>query len=748
MSDVVPEQAAPRLDGIGQRVQQEFTAEKRVLSFAEYMSLVESNPRLHFRNSARYLVDMFDHYGCEQVQTPEGEVRRFKLFDVPWDSGEGALIGQERVQNSIYRILRNFVNQGRADRFILLHGPNGSSKSTVIDVISRAMEHYSALEGGALYRFNWVFPNQGVERSGIGFGPGKSGSQVKSTESYAHLDDTAVDARLPCEQRDHPLLLIPKELRIDMMKELCEKHDLNSFTLPRYLLDGDLSHKSKMIYEALLGAYEGDYLRVLRHVQVERFYISRRYRVGVDRVEPQLAVDARMQQITADRSLTALPSALQSVALYESGGQLVRSNRGLIDFADLLKRPIEAFKYLLTTVEDGRVSLEQANLYLDTVFMGSANETHLNALMQSPEWMSFKARMELVRVPYLLDFQREAKIYAQRITETEVRKPVSPHAIKVAALWAALTRMHRPQADRYQSPLKDIVAKLSPMDKARFYSEHRIPSSFSEDQVKTLRGALAKLYNETDADVVYEGRTGASPREVRTALMNAAQSSAVDCLAPEAVLDEIGKLVKETSIYDYLRQEPKSGYYDHAAFIDIVREWYLDRADSEVRQAMGLVEESRYAELFGRYVNNVTHYVRNEKIVNPITGQLDDADEKLMRDVEKRLDIDGSAEPFRQSIMTKIGAWSLDHRGQQPDYSEIFPDYFKLLRDKYFAEQRQRVERTLRHALLVLNDDAGSLSDDERDEVQQMLTRLEKEHQQCTTCARPLITELVKRRYS
>ena len=46
--------------------------------------------------------------------------------------------------------------------------------------------------------------------------------------------------------------------------------------------------------------------------------------------------------------------------------------------------------------------------YVDLVFMGSSNDMHLNAFKESPEWMSFKARMELVGVPYLLDYSQPA----------------------------------------------------------------------------------------------------------------------------------------------------------------------------------------------------------------------------------------------------------------------------------------------------------------------------------------------------
>jgi PrkA AAA domain. len=38
---------------------------------------------------------------------------------------------------------------------LLLHGPVGSSKSTIVRRLKRGLEHYSKTEAGALYTFDW-----------------------------------------------------------------------------------------------------------------------------------------------------------------------------------------------------------------------------------------------------------------------------------------------------------------------------------------------------------------------------------------------------------------------------------------------------------------------------------------------------------------------------------------------------------------------------------------------------------------
>ena len=103
-------------------------------------------------------------------------------------------------QEEIYRALSNFVREGRPNRLVLLHGPNGSAKSTIAQCMMAALEHYSTLDEGALYRFHWVFPSQKTIRGSLGFGHDKTSG--KGVDSYAHLPDEEIDAKLMVEVRD------------------------------------------------------------------------------------------------------------------------------------------------------------------------------------------------------------------------------------------------------------------------------------------------------------------------------------------------------------------------------------------------------------------------------------------------------------------------------------------------------------------------------------------------------------------
>jgi serine protein kinase len=726
-----------------------YTRTRRVMSFGEYVALLDKEMRTQVRSAAQYLRDVFDFFGTTKVHSARGEAVRFNLFDCPWDEGKECLRGQEEVQDSIYRLISNFAREGRTDRFILLHGPNGSAKSTVVACIERALEHYSHLDEGALYRFNWIFPTQHVSKGGIGFG-GAHG-EVTESESYAYLDDDLVDAKISDELRDHPLLLLPKDKRRELITARLGDDSGLDFRPARYLLEGDLSHRNRQIFEALLSAYRGDFARVLRHVQVERFFISRRYRQSVATVEPQLAVDVRTRQISMDRSLSSLPAALHSVSLFEMQGELVDANRGVLDFEDLLKRPFESWKYLLGVAQNGTTSLDFGTLEVDTVFFATSNESFLAAFKEVPEFQSFKGRMELVRAPYLLDVRVEQQIYDEHVRRGSVAgngRHLAPHAAWVAAYWAVLTRLRRPELERYTGRLANLVARMGPVEKAMLYSGES-SDTYSHEEHKELMAAAEAIARETDSETNYEGRSGASPREMKLVLLNAAQSSKYACTSPFAVLDELDELVRATTVYEFLRTQPTpGGYHENAAFVDKVRNRLLARIADEVRISMGLVEERRYIEHFERYVTHVSYWVKHEKVPNPLTGVDEEPDQDFMSEVERLLGVRSSGmspADFRGEVIAKIGAWSLDNPGKRPDYERIFPRPIADLRESFFSERKRQVNRINQDLLVYLVDGADKMLPDAVTAVQTTLDNLKRRFGYCDKCAKDAVLALLKK---
>lgn len=699
------------LETIRREVKTRFESQKRVLSFREYLDLVQASPRRHTRDAARYLKDCMDFFGSYEVSKPTGSFRRWKLFDLELGSQDRGrqvelrlrdrLAGHEAAQASFYRILDGFEREGRANRLVLLHGPNGSAKSTFVSCLMRGLESYSETDDGALYRFSWIFPRS---REGGGIGFTTASDELGQTDSFAHLPEERIIAKLPSSVREHPLLLLPRDVRQRLISTAHEAAGVAE-AAPDWVWSGQLARKNQQIFQALLTAYRGDLDRVLAHIQVERFYISRRYRVGAVTIGPQMSVDASERQITADRSIESLPASLSALTLFEPYGELVDASGGIVEFSDLLKRPLEAWKYLLLAIENGEVSLQMSNLPINAVMVASSNELHLSAFRQHPEYNSFRGRIVRIRMGYLLDVHCEREIYDGQIVP-QIPKHVAPHTTYVAALWAVLTRLRRPDASRFESSeLGTIVASLTPLEKADLLSDGLVPSRFDADQAKILASGIGEVLEEGTTASDYEGISGASPREVRMLLLDAAADFSDPCVSPVTLLNRMAEFC-ERDDYEFLKAQPDGPYRDHRAFVDQVRERWLDIVESELRAASGLIDDQSPMSLFDRYVNHVSHWVKKERIYNPVTGKDEPPDLDLMKGVEEKLDGEDAVQ-FRNELLSAIAAWAIDHPDQEVEYEALFPHYIERLRQAYFGERRAQVGEIGRAMVAILDEDDG-----------------------------------------
>jgi predicted Ser/Thr protein kinase len=748
--------AASQVKAIAEHVEQRFRSGRRVLSFAEFLELFDSQPVRYSRDASRYLRDVFDHYGTTKVKYPWGETTRYKLFDVPWEAPpatplpegalpRGALIGQEHVQADIYRALSNFVREGRPNRLVLLHGPNGSAKSTIAQCMMAALENYSTLDEGALYRFHWVFPSQKTIRGSLGFGHDKNGGS-KGVDSYAHLTDEEIDAKLMVEVRDHPLFLVPladrERLLVAGYKRVGAAEPPNE-----WILRGQLSHKSQQVFEALLSSYDGSYAEVLKHVQVERYFITRRYRTGAVTIGPQLSVDAGERQVTMDRSLQSLPASLQAVTLYEAKGELIDAAGGLLEFSDLLKRPLDAFKYLQLSIETGEVSLTAQNVQLNCVMMGSANELHLDAFREHVEFASFRGRLDLVRMPYLRSYEQERLIYDTHVAP-QVRRHVAPHATEIAAVFAVLTRMRKPNPDRYSRGVGALISALTAVEKADLYALGKSPERLDADSQRLLRSAVKEVWNESDTYPIYEGRIGASPREMRVALLDAAQSPLFRCLNPQAVLTEIEALCERRNEFEWLQQDSVGGgYHEVKLFQDTLFARLLQASEYELYVASGLVKEEQYVELFDRYVQHVNVWVKKERLYNRVMQRHEEPDDKMMAEVERLLEVKVEADEWRKQLISAIAAWAIDHPGQKVDPTGVFPQHLRKMREAIFGDRRKDVANIARDIVLLVREEGIGLDAERKRDADATIDGLIARFGYCRNCAGDVASLLVRKRF-
>ena len=303
--------------------------------------------------------------------------------------------------------------------------------------------------------------------------------------------------------------------------------------------------------------------------------------------------------------------------------------------------------------------------------------------------------------------------------------------------------------EKYPKGIADLVAKLTPLEKAELYAKGAAPDGVTPEQARELLSSIDKIWSESDAYPNYEGRTGASPREMQVVILNAAATPSYAYVSPLAILDEIEELSKQTSVYEFLKQEAlPGGFHDNRRFIDVARDRLLDRIDDEVRLSLGLVEELEFDRIFTRYLTHVTHATKQEKVRNAQTGKHENPDENMMREVERVLDVGPRTDEFRQDLISRIGAWSLDNRNQKPDLPAIFPDYFKKLREASFEERKKAVRGGVDDLVKLATGNPEALSAEGLKRARASLTTLLERFGYTELSARDAVLALVRARYS
>ena len=715
-----------------------------ILSFSDYMEIFEKNSKNECRPSYEYIIDMLKSFG-------ENEDGTYNLFKKN-HSDSPPVFGQAKVQQALVQNLINFSEEGFNNKFILLIGPNGSSKSSLVKKIIKGLEDYSESEDGKLYSFSWIFPIENYIKGTLGL---NSTIRDANLVSYAHLEDKEISAIMPSELKDHPLLLIPKEYRQDLIeKALVNNERLLESVKKSYLYRGDLSKRNRMIYDALLKNYKGKHQEVLKHIRIERFTISKRYSTGAVTIEPQIHVDARMQQITMDKRLQSLPPSLQSLNLFSLQGEAVMANRGVLEYSDLLKRPLDAYKYLLMTMESGTINLQGILTELDIFFIGTSNEIHLAAFKQHPDFNSFKGRFNFVTVPYLLDVRDEEKIYKDQVDGLRERSLFSPHTLNALCLFAVMSRLRACQTKNYNDKkLANIATNLNPLEKSLYLANIELPEKLDIESRQILKQGYDEILNEYINDGLYEGKFGLSPRDLKHIIYKL--SSTHSNVTFVELLEHLQQLTLKKSEYDFLNMAPQGDYHNPGRYLELIKEHSLNIFDRELRNSLGLIDERSYEDYIKRYIENVNALIKGEKIKNLTTGKFIDPDDYFIKEFENAINLKEDPKIYRSLLISKLGAYSLDNPGLAIVYILVFPDLVDRLQESFRIEQKKVIISISKNLMFFeaefsKNIDLSHgtpLSDENRKQIRKVLKNLETLHGYTEGAAMSLLNFLIKEKY-
>src|SRR5258706_4612716 len=237
-------------------------------AFAQYFEIVTKKPEAA-RLSHERIYHMIMDAGVETNRNGEPHYNFFSQ----------EIFGIEKPLQQIVEYFHSAAQRLEVrKRVLLLMGPVGGGKSTIVYLIKRGLEAYSRTEEGALYAIR------------------------------------------DCPMHEEPLHLIPNDLRPDVEKEF------------GIYIEGDLCPHCRYMVDT-------QYTGHIEDVPVKRLAFSEKYRVGVGTFTPS---DPKSQDISElvggiDLSTIGEVGVESDPRAYRFDGELNIANRGLVEFVEMLK---------------------------------------------------------------------------------------------------------------------------------------------------------------------------------------------------------------------------------------------------------------------------------------------------------------------------------------------------------------------------------------------------------------------------
>ena len=357
-------------------------------TFGEFLrTVVPGNARQLARTSHEFLWDMLNWYGRPNTNgNTSGETAG------PKELFKRELYG---IDEPLGRVVDYFKAAAAGSdvgrRLLLLLGPPSGGKSTMAILLKRGLEEYSLTDEGAMYALQ--------------------GSPM----------------------HESPLNLIPASLRA----EFRDTYGVE--------IRGELSPWAR---DRLEREFEGDFLRM----PVERIFLSEASRVGVGTYAPHDPTTADLADLvgSVDLSKVAQFGDEGDPRAWSWSGAVYAASRGVLEMIEILKVKREFLYLLLTLTQEKNVKVSRFPLiYLDETILAHTNLAEFHKFLQEKENEALLDRMVIVKVPYTLSYNEEARIYTKLVSAAPAFRDVhlDPHALRLASVFAVLTRMLKPERE-------------------------------------------------------------------------------------------------------------------------------------------------------------------------------------------------------------------------------------------------------------------------------------------------------------
>lgn len=564
-------------------------------------------------------------------------VKRYHFFDKE-------IFGLEKC---IERLVEEYFHPAarRLDvrkRILLLMGPVSGGKSTIVTMLKRGLEQYSKMDEGGIY-------------------------SIKG-----------------CPMHEEPLHLIPAELRPQFEKEY------------GIYIEGELCPACRM-------RLENEYGNDPSKIRVERITLSEEKRTGIGTFTPSDPKSQDIAELTGSIDFSTITEygSESDPRAYRFDGELNISNRGIMEFQEMLKCDEKFLYNLLSLSQEGQFKAGRfALISADEVIIAHTNEAEYRSFISNKKNEALHSRIIVMPITYNLKVTDEVKIYEKLIKQSDMSDiHIAPHALRTAAIFSVLSRLRESKKQGM-----DLTKKMKLYD--------------GEDVEGFKQKDLTELQNEA----IDEGMSGVDPRYVINRISTALIRSGTVCIN---ALDILRTLKDGLDQHPSITKEEKERLLN---FIADARKEYDELSKKEIQKAFVYSYEESAKTLFNNYLDNIEAYCNGVKVKDPITEEEMDPDEKLMRSIEEQIGVsENQKKTFREEILIRLSSYA--RQSKRFDYNS-HERLREAIEKKLFTDLKDVVKITTS----TKTPDAEQLK-----RMNEVIARLVDEHGYCPVCANELL---------
>ena len=687
---------------LGRLYQRIIEKEQRPLvSFHEFLDILNENPGRVFRNIFQLFYDMIQSRVGDGIDEYPDDPESINY--VYYDCNDLFVAGTDHpffadrlFANRLINHISTFRRGSQQNRIFIFEGPHGCGKSTFLNNLLLKFEQYTNTREGTSFETVWRLNKENL---GDGLGYHDANTILTQLKSLVENSSNGVKGKtkekllglsgkdyieVPCPSHDHPLLLIPKSYRKEFIEDVIQDSDFKQklYTEKQYewVFRDTPCTICLSLYQTLIDMLDSP-LKIFDMIYTRRYQFNRRLGEGIsvfnpgDKISKNNVINNQLLQSQLDGLLKDSNRVKYIYSRY------AKTNNGIYALMDIKGHNKERFANLHGIISEGVHKVEDMEENVNSLFLALMNPEDKENIGGT---QSFSDRITYIKIPYILDYNTEVKIY-KNIFGDNIEGHFLPRILQNFAKVIISSRL-KPRSEALLEwigePGKyglycDLNLQLLKMD---IYTGI-IPPWLKEEDRKNF---TAKRRRRIIAESEYEGNRGFSGRD-SIEIFNEFYST----------YSKMGKLINMDMVCNFFRKYQRD-YHGKTpeGFLDSLVRLYDYTVLQEVKESLYYYNEERISKDIQNYLFCINFEVgRTVKCV--YTGEDVELNEEFFENIERLLlgpnpDKDRRIN-FRKDIQNQYTSKTLTQEimveGKRINETGIF----QSLHDRYVHNLKEKV---------------------------------------------------------